>query len=66
MKENAQLLGVASGVAYYFGLRTWMVRVLFVILALCSFGLTVLAYVLVGMFAPKNITDPLDYNQICQ
>lgn len=66
MKDNAKLLGVASGLAYYLNLKTWIVRVLFVVLAFCSLGLTVLAYLLVGMFAPKNIADPLDYKQVCE
>lgn len=66
MREHGKLMGVASGIAYYFGIKTWIVRAVFVLLALLSFGVPTLAYVLIGLFAPKNISDPLDYEEVCQ
>jgi phage shock protein PspC (stress-responsive transcriptional regulator) len=60
MNEHAMLGGVCSGLAYYFGLETWLVRLLYVFLV-GALGTGVIFYILLWAFVPRYETDPEDY-----
>lgn len=66
VNEHAWLGGVLGGLAYAFGFPTWIVRALFVLLATSTAGGFVVAYIIVGLLAPKWSTDPADYSQVCE
>ena len=64
MNEHALLAGVCAGLAYKLEVQTWMVRVGLVLLSIC-FGVGLIPYILVALFAPKYDTDPQDYQEVC-
>jgi phage shock protein PspC (stress-responsive transcriptional regulator) len=49
--DNAVLAGVSSGLARYFGIDVWIVRIIFII-AIISGGWGVLAYILFWIIVP--------------
>lgn len=53
-KSDRVLGGVCGGFAQYFGMDPLLVRVLWVVITLVSFGIGVLAYVLLWLFAPES------------
>ncbi|MBM2839750.1 MAG: Phage shock protein PspC (stress-responsive transcriptional regulator) [Bacteroidetes bacterium] len=53
-----KLFGVCGGLGVHFGVDPTIVRVLFVISAFASFGLTILAYVLMAVIVPD---EPLPF-----
>jgi phage shock protein PspC (stress-responsive transcriptional regulator) len=54
--SQAILGGVASGLAIYFGAPVWVLRVLIVLLALGSFGMALLVYLLLWIVIPPVST----------
>ena len=52
-KQNAKLMGVCSGLEDYTGVDAIWWRVGFVVLTLAT-GFALLAYILIGLFAPKK------------
>lgn len=65
VKTDAILLGVCSGIAYSFGLKTWIVRGLLLLLVVC-YGIGILPYIILGLLAPEWKEEPLDYEEICK
>lgn len=53
-KVNGKLLGVCSGIADYSGIDVLWIRLAAVLLTLMGSGLPLLAYMLIGLFAPKK------------
>lgn len=66
-KTDLCLGGVCAGIAYYFGIKTWIVRVAFITLVFLTYGPVVLAiYSLLASFLPKYKYIPPDYERVCQ
>lgn len=65
MNQHASIAGVCSGLAYYFGMQTWIVKLIMVILVL-GYGVGVIPYILVALFAPRYEQDPEDYEALCE
>jgi phage shock protein PspC (stress-responsive transcriptional regulator) len=71
MCEGGVLGGVLSGIAYYFQIQTWIVRLIFVILAFVYDveigGISLfLVYILIYFLAPEYEEDPTDYEEVCE
>lgn len=52
--DDKMIFGVASGLADYFGIDVALMRVLFVVTAFVSGGLTLLAYLLLAILVPEE------------
>lgn len=63
VNEDAKLFGVCGGLAYMLEMPSWLVRLL-VACSVLFLGVGLLAYILVGLFAPQWDTDPADYKQV--
>jgi phage shock protein PspC (stress-responsive transcriptional regulator) len=68
MEQNKMLSGVLSGLAYSFGFKTWLVRLVFMLAVFTAITLPflVLVYALATFFAPVYDQDPEDYKQVCE
>ncbi len=55
---DRKLFGVCGGLGSHFGIDPTIVRVLFVISAIASFGLTIFAYLLMAIIVPD---EPLSF-----
>jgi phage shock protein PspC (stress-responsive transcriptional regulator) len=55
--DNAMIAGVASGLAQYFGIDVILVRVLFVVTLLITFGWGILLYILLWLLVPEVKTS---------
>ena len=53
--------GVCAGFAYKFGIPTWMVQVIWVVLAFGTSGIPLIAYVIFWVMMPKSSEFPEDY-----
>jgi phage shock protein C len=62
-REDRKIAGVCAGMARYFGIDVTLVRLIFVILAICPIGLGLIAY-LVGWIVMPN--DPLQLPAVQQ
>jgi len=51
---NRRLTGLCGGLAEYMGISPTLVRFLTIISAFCSFGTTLLVYVVASLFIPKR------------
>jgi phage shock protein C len=51
---DRKLFGVCGGIALYFGIDSTIVRILFVVLALASFGWILLLYIVMGFVMPEE------------
>lgn len=49
-----KLTGLCGGIGQYFGIDSTIVRLLFVVTALFSFGSAILVYVLAALLVPKE------------
>jgi phage shock protein C len=58
--DRAWLGGVAAGLAYAWGLPTWLVRLVWA-LCVCCLGTGALIYLLLWLFVPEWETAPEDY-----
>ena len=60
--DEGPIGGVCAGVAYYFGISAWIVRLALVI---CSFvyGVGVIPYLIFWMFVPNADRTPRDYEK---
>lgn len=65
MNQHGKIAGVCSGLAYHFGVQTWVVRLIMLVLVL-GYGVGLLPYFLVALLAPKYDQDPADYQEICE
>lgn len=51
---NRKIAGVCGGLGEYFDADPTLVRVIFILIALCSLGLGVIAYLLMWFVVPKK------------
>jgi len=51
---NKKVSGVCAGIADYFNLDPTLIRILWVVLTLCSVGLGLFAYVLCALIMPNQ------------
>lgn len=65
MNQHARLAGVCSGLAYYFGIEAWVVKLMMIILFF-GYGVGLVPYILIGLLAPRYEQDPEDYEDICE
>ena len=54
---DSMLFGVAGGMAEYFGADPTLVRIIWVLAALASAGLALIAYVILAIIMPKQESD---------
>ncbi|MFW6195660.1 MAG: PspC domain-containing protein [Chloroflexota bacterium] len=59
-KRERVMFGVAGGLAEYFDIDPVLVRVAFVVLAFASFGVALLAYILLALLVPEEPSEPTD------
>lgn len=52
--NNKVICGVCAGFANYFGIDPTVIRVVWAILALCSFGVAAIAYILCAIIIPVD------------
>jgi phage shock protein PspC (stress-responsive transcriptional regulator) len=50
-KQDGKLMGVCSGIANYFGIDPWLVRIGFVAGTLLGFGSFIVIYLLIALIA---------------
>lgn len=55
--------GVASGLAYKLGIKTWIIRLLWFV-SVWYYGAGFIIYLLLWIFVPEWDKDPEDYNNI--
>lgn len=53
-KDNKVICGVCAGLANYFSIDPTMVRVVWAILAVCSFGVAAVAYIICALIIPVD------------
>ena len=53
-KDNKVFCGVCAGIATYFNIDPTVIRVLWAILALCSFGVAAIAYIICAIIIPVD------------
>ena len=53
-RKDAHLAGVLGGLAEHLGLDSTLIRLVFVVMAIASFGLMVLLYILAIFIFPKE------------
>jgi phage shock protein PspC (stress-responsive transcriptional regulator) len=63
VKDDAILGGVCSGMAYAFGMPTWVLRIIW-FAASAFYGFGVLPYLLFWLFMPAWSEKPADYDQV--
>lgn len=61
--ENKKLAGVCAGIAESFNLNVSLVRMLFVILLLASFGAALVAYIILWAVMPVNKRSHKNYEE---
>ncbi len=54
---NSKIGGVCGGLGEYFDKDPTFIRIIFIILALLSFGLGVVAYILIWIIVPRRPKD---------
>lgn len=64
IEREAWFGGVCAGIGYYFGISTWIVR-LVCFLLLMSTGVGIIPYALLWIFVPNVGTTPSDYKSRC-
>jgi len=60
IEEHSILAGVCGGLAYYFGINVWIVRLLFFFI-----GPSAAIYLFLWLCLPRWETDPADYAEVC-
>jgi Putative stress-responsive transcriptional regulator len=58
-----KLTGLCGGIGQYFGIDSTVVRLLFVVTALFSFGSTIVVYVLAALLVPKEPQPAFRFDQ---
>ena len=53
-RQNRLLMGVCGGVAAYFNLDPTVVRLIWALVSLCSFGLGVVGYFVAALIMPEE------------
>lgn len=62
--NNSVFFGVCAGFAYWLGMPTWLLRLIWCLFTLAG-GAGIIIYVLLAIFMPRWPEDPADYNEIC-
>jgi phage shock protein PspC (stress-responsive transcriptional regulator) len=62
--EKGIISGVSAGLAYYFGVSLWIVRLILVILLLGGWHFMPIAYILMWVFVPKAEHTPEDFDEL--
>lgn len=62
--QNKMLCGVCAGLGEYLNLDPTLVRLIWVIVACCSLGLGVVAYVVCAVIMPNRPSDETDWNNM--
>jgi phage shock protein C len=62
IKGKHWLGGICAGFGYWFGVPTWVVRLVWTVLLLC-YGVGGIVYVLLWIFMPEWDTIPVDYEE---
>ena len=66
-RTDFSLAGVCAGIAYFLRIKTWIVRIIFILLVFFTYGPAVLAvYSLLAIFTSKYKHMPHDYERICK
>ncbi len=55
--DNAVFGGVASGLAAYFGIEVWLMRLIWVIVLLATGGIVIILYIILWIAVPKAVTS---------
>ncbi|HEY4964529.1 MAG TPA: PspC domain-containing protein [Candidatus Saccharimonadales bacterium] len=55
--DNAMIAGVSSGLAQYFGIDVLLIRILFVVAVLATFGWGILLYIVLWLLVPEAKTS---------
>lgn len=61
--------GVCAGMAYCFGIKTWIVRLIWIVATICctpDLEIGVITYVFFFIFSPIWDETPEDYIKICE
>ncbi|MEA2715375.1 MAG: hypothetical protein QOG91_403 [Candidatus Parcubacteria bacterium] len=61
--NDGEIAGVCAGMAYAFGIPTWIVRVIWFTLLIC-YGVGAVAYVILWLCVPEWDSDPKDYKTV--
>lgn len=56
---NKKLGGVCGGMGEYFDIDPTLVRVIFILITLLSFGLGIIGYLLIWLIIPRKPKDPV-------
>lgn len=62
--NNSALFGVCSGFAYWLGVPTWVIRIIWCLFTLAG-GAGIIIYILLALFMPSWKEDPEDYEERC-
>lgn len=60
------IFGVCSGLAYALGIKTWIVRLIAVVLFLGSLSSVGILYFLCGILMPSWESTPENYKEVCE
>ena len=52
--KDAKLLGVCGGLGEYFGLDSTIIRLILLVLLVCSLGTAIILYLLAALLIPKD------------
>lgn len=52
--KDAKLLGVCGGLGEYFGLDSTIIRLILLVLLVCSLGTAIILYLLAALIIPKD------------
>ncbi len=58
-RTDKKLFGVCGGLAEYFGIDSTIVRIVYVVLVLASFGWALLLYIIMGIVMPEDKRSPV-------
>jgi phage shock protein PspC (stress-responsive transcriptional regulator) len=63
-EAKSMLCGVCSGIAYYAGVPSWLIRFIFLLLALMGCGIPVAAYIVFCIVLPRTDVVPEDFDEV--
>ena len=62
--QDKKLCGVCAGIAEYLNIDPTIVRLIWIIVACCSFGLGLIAYVVCAFIMPNHTSNDTDWNNM--
>jgi phage shock protein C len=63
INDDEEVGGVCAGIAYWLGIPTWIVRVIWAI-SIIYYGVGAGLYIILWIFVPRWEEDPSDYEEI--